>query len=154
MPCLPRSRTRRFPENKISLLLLDLDLFKQVNDSYGHAIGDALLIHIAKILENNVRDADTVSRFGGDEFAILLQGVETSEKVALVAEKIIAALSKPHHIESCKVEIGVSIGITFCPEFADDSEQLFKQADMMMYKAKDAGRNTYRVYSKADITST
>lgn len=146
--------TRRFPENKISLLLLDLDLFKQVNDRYGHAIGDALLVKIAKILESNVRDADTVSRFGGDEFAILLQGVDTSEQVALVAEKIITALSKPHHIEGKDLEVGASIGITFCPEFADDSEQLFKQADMMMYKAKDAGRNTFRVYSKADVVVT
>jgi diguanylate cyclase (GGDEF)-like protein/PAS domain S-box-containing protein len=142
---------RRFPENKISLMLLDLDLFKQVNDNYGHAIGDALLIHIAKILEKSVRDTDTVGRFGGDEFAVLLQGAETSEQVARVAEKIIAALSKSHHIKGCEVEIGVSIGVTFCPEFADDSEQLLKQADMMMYKAKDAGRNTFRIYSKADI---
>ena len=145
--------TRRFPENKLGLMLLDLDLFKQVNDNYGHAIGDTLLIHIAKILKNSVRDTDTVSRFGGDEFAILLKGIETSEQVTRVAEKLIDVLSKPHHIEGYDIKIGVSIGITFYPECADDSEQLFRQADMMMYKAKDAGRNTYRIYSKADVVT-
>jgi diguanylate cyclase (GGDEF)-like protein/PAS domain S-box-containing protein len=139
--------TRRFPENKICLMLLDLDLFKEVNDNFGHAVGDELLIYIAKVLENNVRDSDTVSRFGGDEFAILLQGIETDEQVAPVAEKIIDALSKPHLIEGHELEIGVSIGITFCPEFADDSQELFKQADMMMYKAKESGRKTYKIFS-------
>ncbi|MCW8988462.1 MAG: diguanylate cyclase [Gammaproteobacteria bacterium] len=143
----------RFPDNKISLLLLDLDLFKQVNDTYGHAVGDALLIRIAEILQKNVRDADTVGRFGGDEFAILLQGIDTSEQVAKVAEKLINALSKPHTIEGHEIDIGVSIGITFCPEFGTGSEQLLKQADKMMYKSKDAGRNTYRIYSQGSTDS-
>lgn len=142
--------TSRYPENKISLLLLDLDLFKEVNDRFGHAIGDALLIQVAKILQNTIRDTDIVARFGGDEFAVLLQGIETSEQVSSVAEKIIDALSKSYDIEGYDIKIGVSIGITFCPEFASDAEKLLKQADMMMYKAKDAGRNTYMIYSKQE----
>lgn len=139
--------THRFPSNKISLLLLDLDLFKQVNDTYGHAIGDALLIQVADILRDNVREVDTVGRFGGDEFSILLQGMETNEQAAMVAEKLIKALSVPLSIEGHDIEIGVSIGITFCPEFGMESEELFRQADNMMYASKEAGRNTYKIFS-------
>ena len=140
--------SNRFPDNKISLLLLDLDLFKLVNDTYGHAVGYKLLICIAEMLENNVREVDTVGRFGGDEFAILLQGIETSEQVTMVAEKLIAALSKPFDIDGNDIVIGVSIGITFYPDHGADAEQLLKQADNMMYKSKAAGRNTYRIYSQ------
>lgn len=140
--------TNRFPDNKISLLLLDLDLFKQVNDTYGHAVGDKLLICIAEMLKNNVREVDSVGRFGGDEFAILLQGIETSEQVTMVAEKLIMALSKPFDIDGNDIVIGVSIGITFYPDHGADAEQLLKQADNMMYKSKAAGRNTYRIYSQ------
>jgi len=143
----------RFPSTKISLLVLDLDLFKEVNVTYGHALGDKVLVRIAKILQENVREVDTVGRFGGDEFAILLQGIETIEQVTLVADKLIRALSKPQQIEGHNIEIGVSIGITFCPEFGSDSEQLFKQADKMMYKSKDAGRNTYQIYTQKDNNS-
>lgn len=145
--------TNRFPENKIALLLLDLDLFKKVNDTFGHAVGDTLLKRVANTLQENVREVDVVGRFGGDEFSILLQGIETHEQVGMVAAKLINALSELHTIENNEVECGVSIGITFFPEFGTDYEQLFKQADKMMYKSKEAGRNTYQIYTGQDINS-
>ena len=137
----------RFPDHKICLLLLDLDRFKQVNDTFGHAIGDALLKLVAEILQSCVRNVDTVGRLGGDEFAILLQGVESTEHAVTVARKLIQALSTPHLLDGHTIEIGASIGITFYPEFGTDPEQLFKQADEMLYASKAAGRNTYRIYS-------
>lgn len=139
--------TNRFPDNKICLLLLDLDLFKQVNDTYGHSVGDALLIRVAEILSENVREVDIIGRIGGDEFSILLQGIEKNEQAAMVADKLITSLAKPLDIDGHDIVIGVSIGITFCPEYGTESEQLLKQADKMMYESKAAGRNTYRIYS-------
>lgn len=145
--------TNRFPENKIALLLLDLDLFKKVNDTFGHAVGDILLKRVANTLQENIREVDVVGRFGGDEFSILLQGIETHERAGMVAAKLINALSKLHKIEDNEVKCGVSIGITFCPEFGTDYEELFKQADKMMYKSKEIGRNTYQIYTGQDINT-
>lgn len=145
--------TSRFPANKIALLLLDLDFFKKVNDTHGHAVGDALLKRIADTLKEHVREVDVVGRLGGDEFSILLQGIEMHDQAGMVANKLIAALSELQNIDNHEVECGVSIGITFCPEFGTDSELLFRQADKMMYKSKEAGRNTYKIYTGQDINS-
>lgn len=141
------SYSKRYPDYKICLFLLDLDLFKQVNDKYGHAVGDALLVKVAKVLERNVRDIDIVGRYGGDEFSILIRKAENIEDVDIIAKKLIQAISTIDHVENCGISIGVSIGITFCPEQGIDVEQLLKQADQAMYEAKGAGRNTYRIYS-------
>lgn len=145
--------TSRFPTNKIALFLLDLDFFKKVNDTHGHAVGDALLKRVADTLKEHVREVDVVCRLGGDEFSILLQGIEVHDQAGIVAAKLIAALSELKNIDNHEVECGVSIGITFCPEFGTDSELLFRQADKMMYKSKEAGRNTYRIYTGQDINS-
>ena len=138
---------QRYPGHEISLLLLDLDRFKPVNDTFGHAVGDQLLQRVSRIMLDNIRETDVVGRLGGDEFAILLQGVENVEQAETVAEKLIQIISKAHVIDEHQVEIGVSIGVTFYPACAGDSEELFQQADKMLYAAKSAGRNTYRVYT-------
>ncbi|MEG3638030.1 diguanylate cyclase domain-containing protein [Magnetococcus sp. PR-3] len=129
----------------LAVLFLDLDLFKQVNDSYGHDIGDRLLQEVAKRLQSLLRSEDTVARLGGDEFAIVLrQLAEAPDDVALVAQKIIDFLSMPFPIgpESC--QIGASVGISFYPKHGTDSESLVKKADQAMYAAKNSGRNRYR----------
>ena len=138
---------QRYPGHKISLLLFDLDRFKPVNDTFGHAVGDRLLQQVSRIMLENIRETDVVGRLGGDEFAILLQGVDDVKQAEAVAEKLIQFISNPHAIDEHHIEIGVSIGVTFYPACAGDSEELFKQADKMLYAAKSAGRNTYRVYS-------
>lgn len=137
----------RFPEHQFSLLLIDLDLFKQVNDTYGHPVGDKLLQRVAQILKNNVREVDRVGRLGGDEFAILLKEVGGENQAAMVSEKLIHALSQTHNIDGHAVQIGASIGIAICPETNADMEELFKHADNMLYASKAAGRNTYQIYS-------
>ena len=127
--------------------MLDLDLFKEVNDSYGHAIGDALLKLVAEILRSCVREIDIVGRLGEDEFAIILPGVKSIEQAETVAQKLIQRLSKVNQVDGYSVKIGASIGISLYPEFATEPELLFKKADDMLYAAKAAGRNTYKVYS-------
>ena len=139
-------------EQVFGLLLLDLDLFKQVNDTYGHPTGDALLRQVAGILTDNVREVDDVGRLGGDEFAILLKGLPDREEARVVARKLIQAISTPHQVENHVLNIGASIGITFCSQDCDDASKLFQQADKMLYEAKNAGRNTYRIFSKTADT--
>lgn len=141
---------QRFPEQVFGLLLLDLDLFKQVNDSYGHPVGDELLRIVARLLRENVREVDDVGRLGGDEFAILLKGLPDRNEAKVVARKLIETLSEPHQIENYSLTIGASIGITFCSKSCADASTLFRQADKMLYEAKNAGRNTFRIFSSED----
>jgi diguanylate cyclase (GGDEF)-like protein/PAS domain S-box-containing protein len=141
------SYQKRFPDQRFRLMLLDLDLFKQVNDTYGHPVGDALLKRVAELLKSHVREIDDVGRLGGDEFAILLQGGMTAKEAEIIAEKLIETLSIPLGIEGHSIQIGVSIGITECPENDANMDILFRQADQALYAAKHAGRNTYRLFS-------
>lgn len=133
---------KRFPKNRFSLMLIDLDLFKQVNDTYGHPVGDRLLKLVADTLINNVRDIDCVGRLGGDEFAIILHGKDGE---TAVAKKLIQALSQPYEIDGYTIKIGASIGVASCPMENTDTTALFKLADKMLYEAKAAGRNTFRI---------
>ena len=137
---------KRFPENGFCLMLLDLDLFKQVNDTYGHPVGDKLLKHVAGILQNSVREVDDVGRIGGDEFAIILQVVNEQKFAIKIAEKLISEISKAHVIEGHEIKIGASIGMTFSHGQELKSEELLKQADKMLYASKEAGKNTYRIF--------
>ena len=143
----------RFPDQGFCLMLLDLDLFKQVNDTYGHPTGDKLLKRVASILLRNVREIDDIGRLGGDEFAIILQGIRQQDYAAKVAEKLIIEISQPHSINEHEVNIGISIGITFCKNFNVESEELFKQADKMLYAAKNAGKNTYKVFPESKTSA-
>ena len=131
---------------KVSLMMLDLDKFKEVNDSLGHHIGDKLLQAVAKKLTEILRKADTVARFGGDEFVLLLPE-QKDEKTALwVAEKIIDALRNPVDLDGHSLVITSSIGISLYPDHGADIDTILKNADIAMYRAKQAGRNQYQLY--------
>jgi len=131
-----------------ALLFIDLDSFKDVNDTFGHNSGDDLLKKVSERFLSAVRDVDTVSRFGGDEFAILLMDVPNMASVRVVAHKLLGALSEPFTIDGNTVSIGGSIGIALCPDDGVESERLFKQADEAMYRAKQAGKNDFRFASE------
>jgi diguanylate cyclase (GGDEF)-like protein/PAS domain S-box-containing protein len=135
---------------KLAVLFLDLDRFKLVNDSLGHAIGDRLLQSVAQRLLDGVRDTDTVSRQGGDEFVILLSEVAHAGDAAICAEKILFELQKPHHIDGHELHASASIGIVTYPDDGLDLETLLKNADFAMYQAKDGGRNNYQFF-KANL---
>lgn len=131
---------------QFALLFLDLDHFKNINDSLGHSIGDQLLIEVAQQLKSVVREEDTISRLGGDEFNILLP--DTNFKgAATVAEKVVKALSKAIYIEQNQLHISVSIGISLFPKNGQDYEALYKNADTALYQAKDKGRNQYQFFT-------
>lgn len=132
----------------IALLFLDLDQFKRINDSLGHDAGDQLLIEIARRLEHSVRETDTVSRIGGDEFTVLLSDIDSTHGVRHIADKILQNLSKPIMLKSQEIINTVSIGITMAPSDGDDSTTLMRNADMAMYQAKAMGRNNYQFFSE------
>ena len=129
------------------LLLLDLDRFKAVNDSLGHAFGDALLQQVAHRMRAAVRDTDFIARLGGDEFAILMPDAESPEVGGAFAEKLVEALSRPFLIDSHEVTVGASVGIAVCPQDAMEIKSLFAKADVALYRAKDDGRGGYRFYT-------
>ena len=135
------------PAHPWAVLFVDLDKFKDVNDTLGHDAGDQLLCQVAQRLQDCVRSHDTVGRLGGDEFAILI-GLRASHRGAEhVAQKILAALARPFHIKGHVVRIGASVGITLFPADATCPHTLLKYADTAMYQAKQAGRNTYRFFT-------
>ena len=131
----------------VSLLYLDLDEFKQVNDGLGHAVGDLLLQESARRLKACVRDSDTVARIGGDEFVVVLCHLREAEQALVVAEKIRSALCTPFDLGGTEVRITPSIGIASFPEHGDDEDQLSRRADASMYEAKRSGGNRLRAAS-------
>jgi diguanylate cyclase (GGDEF)-like protein/PAS domain S-box-containing protein len=139
-----RQRRRGEP---FSVLLLDLDRFKQVNDTLGHPAGDTLLTEVAARLNGLRRETDTLARLGGDEFAIIQTGeVNQREAASALANRIIEALGKPFDIEGGDINIGASIGIALAPEHDTSSDNLLKMADLALYRAKSSGRNGYRFF--------
>jgi diguanylate cyclase (GGDEF)-like protein/PAS domain S-box-containing protein len=134
-----------------ALLFIDLDRFKAVNDTDGHAVGDLLLQQVAQRLLGCVRNTDTVSRHGGDEFVVLLPDVHSLQDAEVCASKIIAAVNQPVAIEARDYLIGASIGIAAQQSFHEDAATLIKQADAAMYHAKSAGRNRISVFSQSMI---
>ena len=135
-------------KTKLALLFLDLDHFKTINDSLGHAVGDALLRQIAAILGECVRETDTISRQGGDEFLILLPDLADSEATAPALVKILEKLQQPFYADGNELSTSVSIGIALYPDDGKDFETLLKKADTAMYRAKDAGGNIYRFFDE------
>ena len=133
---------------KLAVLFLDLDRFKHINDSLGHVAGDRLLQAVAQRLLACVRNSDTVSRQGGDEFVIVLSEVAHAEDAAISAHKILLALSAPYHLDEHRVDITGSIGISTCPEDGSDAETLLKHADIAMYRAKEGGRDKYHFFER------
>lgn len=131
-----------------AMLMLDLDRFKDVNDSFGHAMGDTLLKEVARRLTHRARGMDTVSRIGGDEFTILLEDLEHPEDAARVAEDIIAALLQPITLPNgVEISVGASVGIALFPDQASSGETLLQQADAALYQAKAEGRGRYKYFS-------
>jgi diguanylate cyclase (GGDEF)-like protein len=130
-----------------AVLVLDLDQFKAVNDSFGHPVGDAVLEAVGERLRACTRETDTVARFGGDEFAIL-QTLETDQKegTVVLAKRLLAALSMPYEIDGQQVVIGTSIGIAIAPDHGADADQLLMNADLALYKSKTDGRNAFCVF--------
>jgi diguanylate cyclase (GGDEF)-like protein/PAS domain S-box-containing protein len=137
------ARTRR-QQGRMSLLYLDLDKFKQINDSFGHAAGDLLLQEVANRLKQCVRDTDTVARIGGDEFVVLLEGIQLPEHASVVAEKIRNALNQPINIDGHRLRIMPSIGIAHYPDHGDGVQQLLNHADEAMYFAKKNTDNRFQ----------
>jgi diguanylate cyclase (GGDEF)-like protein/PAS domain S-box-containing protein len=133
----------------LALLFLDLDLFKEVNDTLGHNMGDLLLKETARRLSCTVRETDTVARLSGDEFTVLITGMADLSIVERVAEKICAVLAEPFQLEEERAFISVSIGITLYPDDAMKTEDLLKYADQAMYAAKAAGRNRFHYFTPA-----
>lgn len=134
-------------QRHVGLMFIDLDRFKVVNDTLGHETGDSVLRDIAMRLRKLVREGDTVSREGGDEFVIVLPDLEKPESAHLVANKILSELAKPIEVGGQEITVTASIGISHYPNDATDVQQLMKHADSAMYQAKDAGRNTVRFFT-------
>ena len=132
---------------RVALMFLDLDHFKHVNDSLGHAVGDQLLQSAAKRLQACVRNSDTVSRQGGDEFVVLLAEVEAVSDAALAAQKLIEAMAAPHLIGGHQLHVTLSIGISLYPDDGKDVETVLRNADTAMYHAKKRGRNNYQAFT-------
>ena len=141
---LARSERR---SRSTAVLFLDLDHFKQVNDTLGHDVGDDLLASVAERLHGCVREGDLIARLGGDEFAIVLDDVARADDVKLVAEKIVESISKPHSLAGRELHVSTSVGVATWPECGKDSTELVKAADTAMYVAKKAGRKGYRFFS-------
>jgi diguanylate cyclase (GGDEF)-like protein len=130
----------------LAVLFLDVDHFKRINDSLGHAIGDQLLQSIARRLVACVRSSDTVSRQGGDEFVVLLSEVAHAEDVARTADKILAAVSRPHRVEHQDLHITASVGIGVYATDGADAETLLKNADLALFHAKSHGRSNHQFF--------
>ncbi|MEW8358212.1 MAG: EAL domain-containing protein [Candidatus Thiodiazotropha sp.] len=131
----------------LAILFIDLDQFKMVNDTFGHVMGDELLQLVAERIGDCVRESDTVARFGGDEFVILLQDVTEMDAVANIATKVIDSITKVFTLYERDIYIGASVGITIFPDDAMNADSLLRNADMAMYQAKERGRNNYQFFT-------
>ncbi len=135
-------------EQVTALFWLDLDRFKTINDALGHPIGDALLCQVAERLKHCLSDEGTIARLGGDEFALLFCGSLCENEAARLAQRLIQVLAVPFDVEGHHVVIGVSIGVVFAPRDGNATDDLLKKADIALYRAKDAGRSTYRFFTQ------
>jgi diguanylate cyclase (GGDEF)-like protein/PAS domain S-box-containing protein len=143
------ARTRR-EQNGLAVLFIDLDDFKTINDSLGHAAGDQVLLAVAKRLSDSIRASDTAARFGGDEFAVLLEGVESAQEAADTAERILEALALPMALDHKELVIRSSMGLSVVEgEAGGDADELIRNADAAMYIAKRDGKGGYRLFEPA-----
>ncbi len=140
-------RARRSDLNA-AVLLLDLDRFKMINDTLGHAAGDELLVEVARRLQSRKREGDTIARLGGDEFVLIVSELRHKEDAAIVAEQLIEVLRPPIQIETHDLRVSASIGVAIFPDDGKESAGLLKSADMALYRAKELGRDNYQVFEK------
>jgi diguanylate cyclase (GGDEF)-like protein len=134
---------------KLAVLFLDLDRFKQINDSLGHSVGDELLRAMGKRVHEAVREGDTLARLGGDEFTLLLPGVHNASEAARIAQKLLEAVRQPFQLQGRELYVNTSIGISIYPEDGVDAESLIRSADIAMYRAKEQGRDRFQLYAPA-----
>jgi diguanylate cyclase (GGDEF)-like protein len=132
----------------VAVLFLDVDRFKTINDSLGHDVGDQLLTQLAARLGAALREGDTVARFGGDEFVMLLDDVAAAADVSGIAAKVLESMRAPFVLKDVTLHVGASIGVSLFPGDGEDAATLLKNADTAMYRAKEAGRNSYQFYSR------
>jgi diguanylate cyclase (GGDEF)-like protein len=142
------ARARR-DQRLLSLLFIDLDRFKEVNDTLGHAMGDLLLQRVAQRLLECVRGSDTVARLGGDEFVVLLESGLARDHATTVADKILSAFTQPFDLEGIRLNIQPSIGVAIYPEHGGEEDHLLGHADEAMYQSKKSGGNQVRVAQQA-----
>ena len=142
----------RDPREGIAVMVADLDHFKNVNDTLGHDAGDRLLVAIGERLVAVLRDGDMVARIGGDEFVLLLRGINTPGQAVAVASKLLQRIQEPLMLDARTLRVTISIGIAWCPRDGDDGTTLLKHADTAMYRAKSAGRNNYQWYDDTAIS--
>ncbi|WP_051341020.1 ammonium transporter [Azospirillum halopraeferens] len=133
---------------QVGLMFLDLDRFKDVNDTLGHKAGDELLVRVADAVRGCVRSSDTVARLGGDEFTVLLTNLTDAAALDHVARKIVAAVARPVVLEGGEVQVSTSVGAALFPEHADDADDLLRKADAALYQAKTRGRNTHQLFTE------
>ena len=138
-------------KSAMAVVYLDLDGFKQINDTLGHGAGDVLLKMVAERLVATVREEDTVARLGGDEFLLSLWHVSGIDYAATVASRAIEAVSQPYSIEGNTISITTSAGISIYPDHGEDADTLIKSADLALYEAKAAGKNAYRISERTDV---
>lgn len=137
------------PHDGLALHWIDLDCFKEVNDTLGHPVGDALLKSVGARLRKTVRNPDIVGRLGGDEFAIIQTGVTRESRANRFANRVLRAIGEPHHVLGHKITIGASIGIALAPEHATTADDLLKNADLALYRAKSLGRGQHTMFQAA-----
>jgi diguanylate cyclase (GGDEF)-like protein/PAS domain S-box-containing protein len=143
------SRAKRH-NAKVGLLLIDLDLFKNVNDTYGHPVGDQLLVTIGQLLQNRIRGSDILGRIGGDEFLVVVEDIGDQENLLLIGQDLINSIPKVIELgDNINVSIGLCIGASLYPEHAEDSVKLFRNADTALYEAKSQGRNKVQIYHES-----
>jgi two-component system cell cycle response regulator len=146
------ARTKRM-QQPIGLMLLDLDRFKAVNDTFGHDMGDELLKAVTERFKTCVREVDTVARMGGDEFTIILEGVSSEQNILVVAKRITESIAAPFELKGHHISVGVSIGITIYPHDDHPVDELLKHADMAMYRAKQQGGSAFHLHETSGTHS-